>query len=63
MHVLGPVEPNDNLQLDGWKQFYPLEDPFFNWQTGMSAPYWRLCNPEDKNYLDVFDGGMANGKG
>ena len=26
----GPVEPDDDFQLDGWKQFYPLDDPFFN---------------------------------
>ena len=28
----GPVEPDDDFQLDGWKQFYPLDDPFFNWK-------------------------------
>ena len=32
LDVLGPVEPDDDLQLDGCKQFYPLDDPFFNWQ-------------------------------
>ena len=29
----GPVEPDDDFQLDGWKQFYPADDPFFNWQA------------------------------
>ena len=44
----GPVEPDDDFQLDGWKQFYPLDDPFFNWQKGVTAPNWRVYNPEDR---------------
>ena len=57
----GPVEPDDDFQLDGWKQFYPLDDPFFNWQKGMAAPNWRVYNPEDRMNLAVYEGDMVNG--
>ena len=50
----GPVEPDDDFQLDGWKQFYPLDDPFFNWQKGYVAPNWRVYNPEDRMNLAVY---------
>ena len=57
----GPVEPDDDFQLDGWKQFYPLDDPFFNWQKGPVAPNWRVYNPEDRFNLAVYEGDMFNG--
>ena len=57
----GPVEPDDDFQLDGWKQFYPLDDPFFNWQKGAVAPNWRVYNPEDRLNLAVYEGDMFNG--
>ena len=57
----GPVEPDDDFQLDGWKQFYPLDDPFFNWQKGVTAPNWRVYNPEDRMNLAVYEGDMVNG--
>jgi hypothetical protein len=57
----GPVEPDDDFQLDGWKQFYPLDDPFFNWQKGVVAPNWRVYNPEDRLNLAVYEGDMFNG--
>ena len=57
----GPVEPDDDFQLDGWKQFYPLDDPFFNWQKGVVAPNWRVYNPEDRMNLAVYEGDMFNG--
>ena len=57
----GPVEPDDDFQLDGWKQFYPLDDPFFNWNKGVVAPNWRVYNPEDRMNLAVYEGDMANG--
>ncbi len=57
----GPVESDDDFQLDGWKQFYPLDDPFFNWQKGNVGPNWRVYNPEDKFNLAVYEGDMLNG--
>ena len=57
----GPVENDDDFQLDGWKQFYPLDDPFFNWQKGNAGPNWRVYNPEDKMNLAVYEGDMLNG--
>ena len=57
----GPVEPDDDFQLDGWKQFYPMDDPFFNWQKGMTGPNWRVYNPEDRMNLAVYEGDMYNG--
>ena len=57
----GPVENDDDFLLDGWKQFYPLDDPFFNWQKGNVAPNWRVYNPEDKMNLAVYEGDMVNG--
>ena len=66
LDAFGPVEPDDDFQLDGWKQFYPLDDPFFNWQKGMAAPNWRVYNPERRNG-DVLEGkyidGRVTGKG
>ena len=57
----GPVENDDDFQLDGWKQFYPLDDPFFNWQKGNAGPNWRVYNPEDRMNLAVYEGDMLNG--
>ena len=57
----GPVESDDDFQLDGWKQFYPLDDPFFNWQKGNAGPNWRVYNPEDRMNLAVYEGDMLNG--
>ena len=57
----GPVEPDDDFQLDGWKQFYPLDDPFFNWQKGNVSPNWRVYNPTDRMNLAVYEGDMYNG--
>ena len=57
----GPAESDDDFQLDGWKQFYPLDDPFFNWQKGNAGPNWRVYNPEDKLNLAVYEGDMLNG--
>ena len=57
----GPVESDDDFQLDGWKQFYPADDPFFNWQKGNAAPNWRVYNPEDRMNLAVYEGDMLNG--
>ena len=57
----GPVESDDDFQLDGWKQFYPVDDPFFNWQKGNAAPNWRVYNPEDRMNLAVYEGDMLNG--
>ena len=57
----GPVESDDDFQLDGWKQFYPLDDPFFNWNKGNAGPNWRVYNPEDKLNLAVYEGDMFNG--
>jgi hypothetical protein len=57
----GPVENDDDFQLDGWKQFYPLDDPFFNWNKGAAGPNWRVYNPEDKMNLAVYEGDMLNG--
>ena len=57
----GPVESDDDFQLDGWKQFYPVDDPFFNWQKGNATPNWRVYNPEDRMNLAVYEGDMLNG--
>ena len=57
----GPVEPDDDFQLDGWKQFYPIGDPFFNWTKGVVSPNWRVYNPEDRMNLAVYEGDMLNG--
>ena len=57
----GPVEPDDDFQLDGWKQFYPIGDPFFNWTKGAASPNWRVYNPEDRMNLAVYEGDMVNG--
>ena len=43
------------------KQFYPLNDPFFNWNKGAAGPNWRVYNPEDKMNLAVYEGDMLNG--
>jgi len=61
LDAFGPVEPDDDFQLDGWKQFYPLDDPFFNWQKGSVGPNWKVYNPEDPRNLAVYEGDMVNG--
>ena len=51
----GPVEPDDDFQLDGWTKFYLIGDPFFNWTKGAASPNWRVYNPENRMNLVVYE--------
>ena len=57
----GPVEPDDDFALDGWTQFYPLDDPFFNWNKGQVMLDYRVYNPEDPYNIAVYEGEMRGG--
>ena len=54
----GPVEPDDDFALDGWTQFYPLDDPFFNWFKGPVILDYRVYNPDDNYNLAIYEGEM-----
>ena len=57
----GPVEPDDDFALDGWTQFYPLDDPFFNWYKGNNVILdYRVYNPDDNYNLAIYEGEMKN---
>ena len=55
---------NDNdFSLDGWKEFYPLNDPFFNWNKGYIIPNQLLIkNPdsEDISKIEIYSGETNN---
>ena len=57
----GPVEPDDDFALDGWTQFYPLNDPFFNWFKGPVTLDYRVYNPDDPYNLGIYEGEMRGG--
>ena len=56
------AQPDDDFALDGWTQFYPLDDPFFNWNKGPVALDYRVYNPDgDPSLLGIYEGEMRGG--
>ena len=53
----GPVLSDEDFSLEGWKKFYPPNDPFFNFNKGFVIPYGiKIRNPNDKEKVQVYEG-------
>ena len=57
----GPVESDDDFCLDGWKKFYPPNDPFFNFKKGFVLQYGiKIRHPNDPNKVYEGDVNIKN---
>ena len=53
----GQALPDDDFILEGWKQFYPNNDPFFNFKKGLVIPYGiKIRHPNDPEKVQVYEG-------
>ena len=57
-----PMDDND-FKLDGWKEFYPKNDNFFNWNKGsVIKNQYLINNPESENIkeIEIYYGEINN---
>lgn len=56
--VNGEVRPYDDFKIDGWKQFYPDDDKFFNWKKGTNIlkNQTKIYNNNDLNNVQIYNG-------
>ena len=53
----GPIVPDDDFNLQGWKKFYPPNDQFFNFNKGFVIPYGiKIKHPNDPKNVSVYEG-------
>ena len=53
----GPVASDDDFNLQGWKKFYPPNDPFFSFQKGFVIPTGiKIRHPNDPEKVQVYEG-------
>ena len=53
----GPVAPDGDFDLEGWKRFYPIQDPFFNFQKGFVLSNGiKIKHPNDPQRVSVYEG-------
>ena len=53
----GPAASDDDFCLDGWKKFYPLEDPFFNFKKGFVFQFGiKIRKANNPNKVSVYEG-------
>ena len=53
----GPAASDDDFCLDGWKKFYPPNDPFFNFRKGFVLQYGiKIRHANDPNKVSVYEG-------
>ena len=53
----GPIAPDDDFNLQGWKKFYPPNDQFFNFNKGFVIPYGiKIKHPNDPKNVSVYEG-------
>ena len=53
----GQALPDDDFLLEGWRQFYPINDPFFNFKKGFVIPYGiKIRHPNDPEKVQVYEG-------
>ena len=56
----GAVRPFDDFKIDGWKNFYPEDDKFFNWKKGTNIlkNQTKVYNTNDLNNVQIYNGEM-----
>ena len=53
----GPVASDADFNPEGWKRYYPLQDPFFNFNKGFVLPYGiKIKHPNDPLRVSVYEG-------
>ena len=52
----GETEPDDDFSLYTYKQFYPENDEFFNFDKGEVFQAQLISSPEDINHLEIYEG-------
>jgi len=52
----GETEPDDDFSPDTYKEFYPENDPFFNFDKGEVTQGQIISNPDDPNNLEIYEG-------
>lgn len=52
----GDTAPDDDFSVDNYKQFYPEDEPFFNFDKGEVANAKIVISPDDINLLEIYDG-------
>ena len=54
----GEVRPYDDFKFDGWKEFYPEDDKFFNWKKGTNLlrNQTKIFNTNDLNNVQIYNG-------
>ena len=53
----GETSPDDDFDLEKWKEFYPSDERFFLYQKGTTFPKQiRIKNPDDPDNLEIYEG-------
>ena len=53
----GEVLSDEDFSLEGWKKYYPVNDPFFNFKKGFVIPYGiKIRHPNDPEKVQVYEG-------
>ena len=53
----GPAISDDDFTLEGWKKFYPPNDPFFNFDKGFVLQYGiKIKHPNNPEKVQVYEG-------
>jgi hypothetical protein len=53
----GPIASDGDFNPEGWKRFYPITDPFFNFQKGfVIGTGIKIRHPNDPERVSVYEG-------
>ena len=53
----GPVASDSDFDPQGWKKFYPTEDPFFNFDKGFVVHFGiKIRHPSESEKLSIYEG-------
>ena len=53
----GPIAPDGDFNPEGWKRFYPISDPFFNFNKGFVITSGiKIKHPNDPEKVTVYEG-------
>lgn len=53
----GPIASDEDFNSDGWKRFYPVQDPFFNFDKGFVISCGiKIRHPNDPEKVSVYEG-------
>ena len=53
----GPIASDNDFNPEGWKRFYPITDPFFNFQKGfVIGTGVKVRHPNDPERISIYEG-------